>query len=74
MRENTLWVTVDGDYKFPQVELSAMADNMGRMIQDIDKLDRYRTTMMEELKHLRDIVRFIMHKTEFVSRLFYCTV
>ena len=58
MRENTLWVTVDGDYKFPQVELSAMADNMGKLIQDIDKLDRYQTIMMEELKHLRDITLF----------------
>ena len=35
-----------------------MADNMGQLIKDIDKLDGYRKLMMTELKHLRDITMF----------------
>ena len=29
-------VVVDDSYKFPQTELSVIADNMGQLIQDID--------------------------------------
>ena len=34
-----------------------MADNMGQL-RDIDKLDSYRWSMMDQLKHLRDITLF----------------
>ena len=39
-------------------ELTAMTDSMGKLIRDIDKLDGYRITMMEELKQLRDITLY----------------
>ena len=48
-------VHVDGT---PRTELTAMTDSMGKLIQDIDKLDGYRRTMMEELKHLRVITLY----------------
>ena len=35
-----------------------MMDGMRKLIQDIDKLDSYRRTIMEELKHLQDITLY----------------
>ena len=57
-------VPVDTDYEYPRTELTAMADNMGHLILDIDKLDTYRRTIMEELKHLRDFTLFYGGSTQ----------
>ena len=51
-------VKVTSQYQFPQAELSAMAYNMAQLIQDIDKLDNFRKSMMGEPKQLRDITLF----------------
>ena len=45
-------------YKFPNTELEAMADNMGKLINEIENLDVYRRDLMDELHQLRDIKLF----------------
>lgn len=45
-------VEVTKQYQFLQAELSVLADNMAKLIQDIGKLDTYKKSMMGELKHL----------------------
>ena len=50
---------VTTNYKFPNSDLSAKADNMGKLINEIDSLDVYRRSLMDELVHqLRDITLF----------------
>ena len=49
---------VDEDYNFPRSELAAMAKNIARLIDDIDRLDINRRNMMDELKVLRDVTLF----------------
>ena len=46
-------VPVDDNYNFPRTELAAMTTNIAGLIDDIDRLDRYRRNMMEELQVLR---------------------
>ena len=48
-------IAVDENYDFPCSELAAMAKNITRLIEDIDRLDINRQNMMEELKVLRDV-------------------
>ena len=43
-------VPVDEDYNFPRSELAAMAKNIARLIDDIDRLDINRRNMMDELQ------------------------
>ena len=49
---------MDENYDFPRSELEAMAKNISRLIEDIDRLDINRKNMMEELKVLRDVTLF----------------
>ena len=49
---------MDENYNFPRSELAAMAKNISRLIEDIDRLDINRKNMMEELKVLRDVTLF----------------
>ena len=49
---------MDENYDFPRTELAAMAKNIARLIEDIDRLDINRQNMMEELKVLRDVTLF----------------
>ena len=49
---------VDEDYNFPRSELEAMAKNIARLIDDIDRLDINRRNMMDELKVFRDVTLF----------------
>ena len=51
-------VPVDSSYEYPRSKLTAMLDNIAWLIKDIDKLDKYRQNMMEELKVLRNITMF----------------
>ena len=51
-------VAVDENYNFPRSELAAMAKNISRLIDDIDRLDINRRNMMDELKVLRDVTLF----------------
>ena len=51
-------VAVDENYDFPRSELAAMAKNISRLIDDIDRLDINRRNMMDELKVLRDVTLF----------------
>ena len=51
-------IPVDQAYEFPRSELATMSDNIVWLIQDIDKLERHRRNMMEELKILCDITPF----------------
>ena len=51
-------VAVDENYNFPCSELVAMAKNISRLIEDIDRLDINRKNMMDELKVLRDATLF----------------
>ena len=48
-------VAVDENYDFPRSELAAMAKNISRLIDDIDRLDINRRNMMDEL---RDVTLF----------------
>ena len=43
-------MAVDENYDFPRSELAAMAKNISRLIEDIDRLDINRRNMMDELK------------------------
>ena len=43
---------MDENYDFPRSELAAMAKNIARLIDDIDRLDRNRRNMMDELQVL----------------------
>ena len=49
---------MDENYDFPRSELAAMAKNISRLIEDIDRLDINRKNMMDELKVLRDVTLF----------------
>ena len=49
---------VDENYDFPRSELAAMAKNIARLIEDIDRLDINRRNMMDELQVLRDVTLF----------------
>ena len=49
---------MDDCYNFPRTELAAMTTNIAGLIDDIDRLDRYRRNMMEELQVLRDVTLF----------------
>ena len=49
---------MDENYDFPRSELAAMAKNISRLIDDIDRLDINRRNMMDELKVLRDVTLF----------------
>ena len=51
-------VAVNENYDSPRSELAAMAKNISRLIEDIDRLDINRRNMMDELKVLRDITLF----------------
>ena len=51
-------VAVDENYDFPRSELAAMAKNIARLIDDIDRLDINRRNMMDELQVLRDVTLF----------------
>ena len=51
-------VAVDENYDFPRSELAAMAKNISRLIEDINRLDINRRNMMDELKVLRDVTLF----------------
>ena len=51
-------VARDENYDFPRSELAAMAKNISRLIEDIDRLDINRRNMMDELKVLRDVTLF----------------
>ena len=51
-------VAVDENYDFPRSELAAMAKNISRLIDDIDRLDINRRNMKDELKVLRDVTLF----------------
>ena len=53
---------VDEDYNFPRSELAAMAKNIARLIDDIDRLDINRRNMMDELQVLRDFTLFYNEK------------
>ena len=53
-------VPVDEDYNFPRSELAAMAKNIARLIDDIDRLDINRRNMMDELQVLRDVTLFYL--------------
>ena len=55
-------VPVDEDYNFPRSELAAMAKNIARLIDDIDRLDINRRNMMVELQVLRDVTLFYNEK------------
>ena len=55
-------VPVDEDYNFPRSELAAMAKNIARLIDDIDRLDINRRNMMDELQVLRDVTLFYNEK------------
>ena len=48
----------DENYDFPRSEVAAMAKNIARLIEDIDRLDINRQNMMQELKVLRDVTLF----------------
>ena len=43
---------MDENYDFPRSELAAMAKNIARLIDDIDRLDINRRNMMDELQVL----------------------
>ena len=49
---------MDESYNFPRTELAAMTSNIAGLIDDIDRLDRHRRNMMEELQVLRDVTLF----------------
>ena len=51
-------MAVDENYDFPRSEIAAMAKNISRLIEDIDRLDINRRNMMDELKVLRDVTLF----------------
>ena len=51
-------VPVDMTYEFPRTELAAMSNNIAKLIQDLDKLDKHRRNMMEELMVLCNITLF----------------
>ena len=51
-------VPVEESYDFPRTELTAMAGNIARLIEDINRLDINRRNMMEEFKVLRDVTLF----------------
>ena len=51
-------VAVDENYDFPRSELAAMAKNIARLIDDIDRLDINRRNMMDMLQVLRDVTLF----------------
>ena len=51
-------VPVDENYNFPRSELAAMAKNIARLTDDIDRLDINRRNMMDELQVLRDVTLF----------------
>ena len=51
-------VPVDTSYNFPRTELAAMTTNIAGLIDDIDRLDKHRRNMMEELQVLRDVTLF----------------
>ena len=55
-------VPVDEDYNFPRSELAAMAKNIARLIDDIDRLDINRRNMMDKLQVLRDVTLFYNEK------------
>ena len=51
-------MAVDENYDFPRSELAAMAKNIAKLIDDIDRLDINRRNMMDELQVLRDVTLF----------------
>ena len=49
---------VDASYDFLHTELAAMSGNIAKLIEDIERLDLHRRSMMEELKVLRDVTLY----------------
>ena len=60
-------VPVDNSYNFPRTELAAMTKNIAGLIDDIDRLDKHRRNMMEELQVLRDVTLFYERHPELRS-------